>query len=130
MPLRFISSDSDSEEKAAAATTTRLFGSHRPLHELFGGRKVADVVLWRKKRLSAAIMAGFSVLWFLLEVVEYHFLTLLCHISITGMLLLFIWSSSAALFDKYLASRKYVRFFMIRPGNTGEHFSCVILRYS
>ncbi|KAH0453615.1 hypothetical protein IEQ34_017939 [Dendrobium chrysotoxum] len=105
MPLRFISSDSDSEEKpavtaAAATTTTRLFGRQHNLHEVFGGGKVADVVLWRNKHLSAAILAGVSVIWFLLEVVEYNFLTLLCHISITGMLLLFIWSYGVALVDK------------------------------
>ncbi|KAI0496644.1 hypothetical protein KFK09_022965 [Dendrobium nobile] len=103
MPLRFISSDSDTEEKpavTAAATTTRLFGRQRTLHELFGGGKVADVVLWRKKHLSAAILGGVSVIWFLLEVVEYNFLTLLSHISITAMLLLFIWSYGVALLDK------------------------------
>ncbi|RRT82031.1 hypothetical protein B296_00013574, partial [Ensete ventricosum] len=62
---------------------------------------VADILLWRNKYLSAGVLAGATVIWFLFEVAEYHFLTLLCHISITTMLVVFIWSNVAALMDRY-----------------------------
>ncbi|KAG9450522.1 hypothetical protein H6P81_010487 [Aristolochia fimbriata] len=93
----FYASDSDDEP---SRVPTKLFGRQRHLHAVFGGGRVADVILWRNKNLSAAILIGFTMLWFLFEVVEYPFITLLCHISITAMLLVFIWSNGAALFDR------------------------------
>uniref|UniRef100_A0A804L6L1 Reticulon-like protein n=1 Tax=Musa acuminata subsp. malaccensis TaxID=214687 RepID=A0A804L6L1_MUSAM len=88
--------DSDSNEQPKSTTRRR-----RPLHDLLGGEKVADILLWRNKYLSAGVLAGATVIWFLFEVAEYHFLTLLCHISITTMLVVFIWSNVAALMDRY-----------------------------
>ncbi|XP_068639122.1 reticulon-like protein B9 [Aristolochia californica] len=96
MPAIYYS-DSDDEP---SPVPTKLFGRERHLHSVFGGGRVADVVLWRNRNLSAAILIGFTLMWFLFEVVEYPFITLLCHISITAMLLVFIWSNVAALFDR------------------------------
>ncbi|CAK8574007.1 unnamed protein product [Lathyrus sativus] len=72
-----------------------LFG--RPLHSVLGGGKIADILLWKDKYLSAAIVAGFSMIWFLFEVVEYNLVTLLCHILIALMLILFVWHNAAGL---------------------------------
>ncbi|XP_042500295.1 reticulon-like protein B9 [Macadamia integrifolia] len=96
---QIITAESDDEE-IASSSTTKLFGRERPLHAVFGGGKVAEVLLWRKKNISAAFLIGFTLVWFLFEIVEYHFLTLLCHIFITAMLILFIWSNGAPLFDR------------------------------
>ncbi|XP_024030357.1 reticulon-like protein B9 [Morus notabilis] len=76
----------------------RLFGRERPIHEVLGGGQVADVLLWRNRNISAALLAGMTVIWFLFEVVEYNFVTLLCHISITTMLAFFIWCTGAEIF--------------------------------
>ncbi|KAL3529249.1 hypothetical protein ACH5RR_008571 [Cinchona calisaya] len=77
----------------------KLFGrGQRSIHSALGGGKVADLLLWRKKRISGAVLAGVAVVWFLFEVVEYNFITLLCHILITTMLALFIWSTAADIF--------------------------------
>ncbi|KEH44194.1 hypothetical protein MtrunA17_Chr1g0209261 [Medicago truncatula] len=72
-----------------------LFG--RPLHAVLGGGKIADILLWKDMKSSAAIVAGFSMVWFLFEVVEYNLVTLLCHILIALMLILFIWYNAAGL---------------------------------
>lgn len=92
-------SHSDSGDEVVHSHS-RLFGRTRPLHELLGGGKVADIVLWRDKSCSGAILICVTMIWFLFEVVGYHFFTLVCHISITTMLLVFIWSNSAALFNR------------------------------
>ena len=63
---------------------------------------VADVLLWRNKNVSAALLLGMTVIWFLFEVVEYNLVPLLCHISITMMLVLFIWSTAADILKWYL----------------------------
>ncbi|KAK2458694.1 hypothetical protein P8452_05268 [Trifolium repens] len=72
-----------------------LFG--RPLHAVLGGGKIADILLWKDKKTSATFVAGFSMVWFLFEVVEYNLVTLLCHILIALMLILFVWHNAAGL---------------------------------
>ncbi|RWR85528.1 reticulon-like protein B2 [Cinnamomum micranthum f. kanehirae] len=93
--------DSDSEDHASSSKTkTKLFGRERDLHSIFGGGKVADIILWKNKHLSGAILAAATVVWFMFEVVEYNFLTLLCYISITTMLAIFIWCNAAPLLNR------------------------------
>ncbi|XP_057961683.1 reticulon-like protein B14 [Malania oleifera] len=75
----------------------KLFGHQRPLHSMFGGGKAADIILWKDKRLSAAILTGVTAFWFLFEVVEYNFVTLLCHSLIFTMLAIFAWYNGAEL---------------------------------
>ncbi|CAA7397669.1 unnamed protein product [Spirodela intermedia] len=87
---------SDSDYKPSSSRT-KLFGQQRPLHALLGGGRFADVVLWRNKRLSGAILVGVTVVWLLFEVVEYNLLSLLSHLSIAAMLVVFIWCNGAAL---------------------------------
>ncbi|KAL0380801.1 UNVERIFIED_CONTAM: Reticulon-like protein B9 [Sesamum angustifolium] len=94
MPI-FSSSESDD----FLASPKRLFGSEKPLHALLGGGKAADILLWRKKNLSAAILIGSTIIWFLFEVLEYNFVTLLCHTSMILMLALLVWSIGADLVD-------------------------------
>nr|KAJ0208691.1 hypothetical protein LSAT_V11C400163550 [Lactuca sativa] len=67
------------------APTTKLFGRERSVHSLLGGGQVANLLLWRNKSLSAAILLGITMIWFLFEVVEYNFVSLICHISILVM---------------------------------------------
>ncbi|KAJ1398330.1 Reticulon [Sesbania bispinosa] len=59
--------------------------------------KVVEILLWDDKTLTAAVLAGFSIIWFLFEVAEYHFVTLMCHILIATMLILFVWYKAAGL---------------------------------
>ncbi|ONK66651.1 uncharacterized protein A4U43_C06F10560 [Asparagus officinalis] len=55
--------------------------------------------MWRDKRSSAAVLIGGTLAWFLFEVLEYNLLTLLCHVSIMAMLVVFLWSNAAALMN-------------------------------
>lgn len=87
-------SDSDADTPPG-----KLFDRTRSIHEVFGGGPVADILLWRNRNVSAALLAGTTLIWFLFEVVEYNFVTLLCHISITAMLVTFIWHKAAEIFN-------------------------------
>ncbi|XP_020582970.1 reticulon-like protein B9 isoform X2 [Phalaenopsis equestris] len=100
MPPRIFSVGYSYDERQLKTSNGKLFGRRRTIHQLFGGGKVADIVLWRNKHLSGPILIGVTVTWFLFEVVEYHFLTLLCQLLIAAMLLIFIWSNGAALLDR------------------------------
>jgi hypothetical protein len=43
----------------------------------------ADIILWReKKKVSASILAA---AWFMFEVAECHFFTLLCYAAMVGI---------------------------------------------
>ncbi|XVF12285.1 hypothetical protein REPUB_Repub08aG0102500 [Reevesia pubescens] len=94
MPINESSSESDNDY----TPRVKLFGRERPMHAILGGGKVADVLLWRDKKVSATLLIGVTAIWFLFEVAEYNFVTLLCHISITTMLVIFIWCMSAEYF--------------------------------
>ncbi|KAI4347212.1 hypothetical protein L6164_008044 [Bauhinia variegata] len=87
-------SDSDDE---ITVPRPKLFHHDEPLHKILGGGNVADVLLWRKRNVSAGLLVGVTLIWFLFEVVEYNFLPLLCHVSITTLVVLFIWSTVADL---------------------------------
>ncbi|KAK2650192.1 hypothetical protein Ddye_017681 [Dipteronia dyeriana] len=93
------SSDSDSDTKkpdspsSVKAKIFRLFGRDRPVHHVLGGGKPADVFLWKNKKVSAGVLGGATAIWVLFELIEYHLLTLVCHISILALAVLFLWSN-------------------------------------
>lgn len=54
-------------------------------------------MLWKNKKESAAMVAGMSGVWLMVEVLDYHLITLICHLLIILMLLLFLWKKLAFL---------------------------------
>lgn len=65
----------------------------------FGGA-AADVFLWRNKKISAVFLGGATAIWVLFEVVEYHLLTLLCHVLMIALAGLFLWSNASTFIHK------------------------------
>uniref|UniRef100_A0A1D1YJD3 Reticulon-like protein n=1 Tax=Anthurium amnicola TaxID=1678845 RepID=A0A1D1YJD3_9ARAE len=103
------SSDSEDEKPVAASPSSsssikakvwRLFGREQPVHKVFGGGKPADVLLWRKKKVSAGVLGGATAIWVLFELLEYHLLTLVCHCLILSLALLFLWSNATTFINK------------------------------
>jgi hypothetical protein len=56
--------------------------------------------LWKDKKISAAVIGGATVLWVLFEVVDYHFLTLISHVLIGVLAILFLWSKATIFIKK------------------------------
>ncbi|XP_047970828.1 reticulon-like protein B2 [Salvia hispanica] len=95
------SSDSDDEKKQSLKDKVyRLFGREKPLHRVLGGGKPADVFLWRDKKVSAGVLGGATAAYVLFDVLEYHFLTLVCHVLMLGLIGLFLWSSANTFIKK------------------------------
>ncbi|PON56773.1 Reticulon [Trema orientale] len=102
------SSSSDSESEAVKpespssvkAKIFRLFGREKPVHQVFGGGKPADVILWRNKKISASFLVGVTGAWVFFELLEYHLLTLVCHILIAALAVLFLWSRVHTVINK------------------------------
>ncbi|KAL9264114.1 Reticulon-like protein [Drosera capensis] len=78
----------------------RLFGREKPVHVVLGGGKPADVLLWRDKKISAGAVAVATAIWVLFELLEYHLLTLVCHILIVALAILFLWSNVSTFINK------------------------------
>jgi hypothetical protein len=93
-----------SEEKASPAAARPRgfwpFGEDKSVHKALGGGKTADVLLWKDKKISAAVIGGATVLWVLFEVVEYHLLTLVSHVLIVALAVLFLWSNATVFIKK------------------------------
>ncbi|GMN31847.1 hypothetical protein TIFTF001_003428 [Ficus carica] len=101
------SSDSDNEKSSERPSSSslkdkifRLFGREKPVHKVFGGGKPADIFLWRNKKVSAGVLGVATAVWVLFELVEYHFLTLVCHLLILALALLFLWSNASTFINK------------------------------
>ncbi|KAF5732398.1 VIRB2-interacting protein 2 [Tripterygium wilfordii] len=98
------SSDSDDDKPLPAdsvkAKIYRLFGRDKPVHEVLGGGKPADVFLWRNKKISASVLGGATALWVLFELLEYHLITLVCHVLILALAILFLWSNASTFINK------------------------------
>ncbi|XP_057772672.1 reticulon-like protein B5 [Salvia miltiorrhiza] len=72
-----------------------LFGRQKPVHSALGGGTSADVILWRNKQMSAALLAGSTVIWLLFEWIGYHLIPFICHFLILALASLFLWSNLA-----------------------------------
>ncbi|XP_073131443.1 reticulon-like protein B2 [Henckelia pumila] len=97
-------SDDDADVKSTAAAVKakiyRLFGREKPVYKVLGGGKPADIFLWRDKKTSAGVLGVATTIWVLFELLEYHLLTLVCHILILGLTLLFLWSNASTFINK------------------------------
>ncbi|KEH21160.1 hypothetical protein MtrunA17_Chr8g0387631 [Medicago truncatula] len=99
-------SDNDKKEKKVSSPTSlknkvfRLFGREKPLHNVLGGGKPADVFLWRNKKISATTLGVATALWVLFELLEYHLLTLISHLAILALAVLFLWSNASTFINK------------------------------
>ncbi|XP_050221882.1 reticulon-like protein B5 [Mercurialis annua] len=98
------SSDSDdgkpSKVDAVKSKVFRLFGREEPVHKVLGGGKPADVFLWRDKKISAGVLGSATVIWIFFELLEYHLITLICHIAILSLAVLFLWSNASTFINK------------------------------
>ncbi|CAA0812955.1 Reticulon-like protein B5 [Striga hermonthica] len=100
------SSDSDDGEdikstaSAVKAKIYRLFGREKPVHKVLGGGKPADIFLWRDKKISAGVLGLATAIWVLFELVEYHLLTLVCHILILTLAVSFLWTNASSFINK------------------------------
>lgn len=78
----------------------RLFNRQRSVHQVLGGGTSADVILWRKKYMSAGILAGTTLAWILLEQSGFSLLTIVSDVLLILIVGLFVWANAAAVIHK------------------------------
>uniref|UniRef100_A0A803M326 Reticulon-like protein n=1 Tax=Chenopodium quinoa TaxID=63459 RepID=A0A803M326_CHEQI len=62
--------------------------------------ETADVFLWRNKKISATVLGAATVIWILFELLGYHLLTLVCHLLIFSLSVLFLWANASSFINK------------------------------
>ncbi|CAA3014941.1 reticulon B2 [Olea europaea subsp. europaea] len=94
------SDDEDEKKSSTKAKVHRIFGREKSVHKTLGGGKLADVFLWRDKKVSAGVLGGATAIWVLFDVLEYNLLTLVCHGLILALVILFLWSNASTFIKK------------------------------
>ncbi|EYU36885.1 hypothetical protein ABFS82_14G062400 [Erythranthe guttata] len=89
-----------SEDSSHQGEKCHLFGRQNPVHTALGGGKPADVILWRNKQISAALLAGSTVIWLLFEWIGYYLVPFICHSLILSLATLFLWSNLSSFVNK------------------------------
>lgn len=89
-------------DEAAPVTSAkpRLFNRQKSIHQILGGGKHADVLLWRHKFMSAGIVFGSTIVWLLFEKSGYNLLTIVGNTMLILLVALFIWSNAAAFLNR------------------------------
>lgn len=94
------SSAEATEESSPASDRHRLFNRQRSVHQVLGGGKAADSMLWRSKRLSAVTLAGATITWCLFENSGFTVLAIASDVLIVLIVGLFAWSNAAVFIRK------------------------------
>lgn len=95
-----VSEEAAAPPPVATARGFRFLGEDKSVHKALGGGKTADVLLWKDKKMSAAVIGGATVIWVLFEVVEYNFLPLVSHVLIGALAVVFLWSKATIFIKK------------------------------
>ncbi|CAM6063941.1 unnamed protein product [Sphagnum tenellum] len=82
------------------ATAPRPFGRQKSVHELLGGGRTADVLLWQDKAIAVALLAGSTILWYLLEHLKYSLVALIVHSLLAFIGVLFLWTHMASVLNR------------------------------
>ncbi|XP_078176789.1 reticulon-like protein B5 [Carex rostrata] len=80
----------------------RLFGREKPVHQVLGGGKTADVLLWRDKKSALGALAGATAIWVLFELLNYRLLTLISYFFMFTLGALFIVSKLMSCINRTL----------------------------
>ncbi|KAJ6744561.1 RETICULON-LIKE PROTEIN B16 [Salix purpurea] len=84
------STSSAASSPRAIASGYRLFDRQDSLHQLMGGGKAADVLLWRWRHVSFGVIMVATVSWFIFERSGLPFLTICSDVLLILIVLLFV----------------------------------------
>ncbi|KAF0933520.1 hypothetical protein E2562_018602 [Oryza meyeriana var. granulata] len=90
--------------------------SRRSLHALLGGGVVADVLLWRRRNVSAAAVVGTTAVWFLFERAGYSLPLVMVNALLLLVAILFFWAKSASLLNRWVIPDNLAAEQHARPG--------------
>lgn len=95
-------SDYSNSSVIAGAGVYRLFDRQLSLHQIIGGGKAADIILWKCWGVSVVVFVVATVAWLLFERSGLSFLTISSDVLLILIILRFIWANSAGMLNKSL----------------------------
>ncbi|KAL3565307.1 hypothetical protein D5086_033353 [Populus alba] len=98
------STSSDASSPIAISCGYRLFDRQDSLHQLMGGGKAADVLLWKWWHVSFGVIMVATVSWFIFERSGLPFLTICSDVLLILIVLLFVRANIADMINKQLQS--------------------------
>uniref|UniRef100_A0A6N2ML26 Reticulon-like protein n=3 Tax=Salix TaxID=40685 RepID=A0A6N2ML26_SALVM len=98
------STSSAASSPRAMASGYRLFDRQDSLHQLMGGGKAADVLLWRWRHVSFGVIMVATVSWFIFERSGLPFLTICSDVLLILIVLLFVRANLSNMINKQLQS--------------------------
>eukprot|EP01018_Ginkgo_biloba_P002360 Gb_33890 [translate_table: standard] len=84
----------------APSVPYRLFNRQKTIHEILGGGKFADVILWKRRNICIGILVAASAAWVLFEQSGYTLLSLVTNVLLLLVAILFIWANAATLLHR------------------------------
>ncbi|MQL71216.1 hypothetical protein Taro_003536 [Colocasia esculenta] len=100
-PLPSRTAHAGADAGAGAGAGAGAASADRPsLASRTAGNVVRDVVLWRRKGLSTAVLAVSTAAWVVMEILGYKFVQVASWVGISAVTLLFLWTNLAPLFGK------------------------------
>ncbi|XP_011084826.1 reticulon-like protein B16 isoform X2 [Sesamum indicum] len=82
-------------DPASTSSSYRLFGRQASVHQMMGGGKAADVILWRRRHASFGILLVATFSWLLIERSGISFLSLCSDVLLILIVLLFLKANYA-----------------------------------
>lgn len=86
----------------STSTSYRLFDRQSTIHQLMGGGKAADVLLWKRRRVSLGIIIVATVAWLVFERSGLSFLTICSNVLLFLIVLRFLHANYASMRDKQI----------------------------
>ncbi|XP_010252078.1 PREDICTED: reticulon-like protein B16 isoform X2 [Nelumbo nucifera] len=80
----------------------RLFDRQRTIHQIIGGGKAADVILWKRRHVSFGVIIVSTVAWLLFEQSGLSFLSICSDIFLILIVIQFLRANFAVLRNKQL----------------------------
>ncbi|KAL8520349.1 hypothetical protein ACS0TY_011046 [Phlomoides rotata] len=94
--------DGRMDDPASTSSSYKLLGRQATVHQMVGGGKAADVILWRRSRVSFGIVVVATFSWLSIERSGVSFLSLCSDVLLILVVLQFIRANYAAFRNKPL----------------------------
>ncbi|KAL7108627.1 hypothetical protein ACP275_06G124200 [Erythranthe tilingii] len=90
------------DDPASTSSSYKLFDRRTSVHQMVGGGKAADVILWRRRWVSCGIVVVATFSWLLIERSGISFLSLCSDVLLVLVVLLFLRANYAVYRSKQL----------------------------
>ncbi|KAK9189662.1 hypothetical protein WN943_018261 [Citrus x changshan-huyou] len=97
-------SSSSTSAPAAGAGGFKLLNRHGTVHQFMGGGRTADVLLWKRRRVSFGVIVVATVAWLIFERSGLPFLSVCSDVLLLLIVLMFFRANFAAFRNKQLES--------------------------